>query len=40
MLRENVRVLVTEAVQERRRPLDVGEEQGDGPGRQIAHSPQ
>ena len=40
MLRENLRVIVTEAVQERRRPLDVGEEQGDCSGREIAHSPQ
>ena len=39
MFRENLRVLVTEVVQERRRALDVGEEEGDGSEREIAHSP-
>jgi len=40
MFRENLRVLVTEVVQERRRALNVGEEEGDGSGREIAHSPE
>jgi hypothetical protein len=38
MLREYVRVPVTEGVQVRRRSPDVREEESDGSGREIAHS--
>ena len=39
MFRQNLRVpAVAEALEERSRPLDVGEEEGDRPGRQAGHS--
>lgn len=40
MFRENLRVLVTEVVQERRRPFDVREEEGDGSGGEFTHPPE
>ena len=38
MLGEDVRVLVTELGKQPRRPLDVGEEEGDCSGRQVEHA--
>jgi hypothetical protein len=34
----NVRVTITQPLQEARRPLDVGEEEGERPGRQARHA--
>jgi hypothetical protein len=38
MVRQDVDVAVTELLEESRRALDVGEEQRDGSGRQLAHA--
>ena len=41
MVRERIRVrLRPELFQQPRRPLDVGKEEGDGPGRQLGHAGQ
>jgi hypothetical protein len=38
MLAEYFRVGIPELVQQLSRPLDVGEEKGDGPGGQLGHT--
>jgi hypothetical protein len=38
MLAKHIRVCITELAQQPRRPLDVREEEGDGPGGQLGHT--
>ena len=38
MLRQRIRVLFAELLEQARRARDIGEEEGDGPGRQLAHA--
>jgi hypothetical protein len=38
VLSQNTRILVTELVQQPRRPLDVGEQEGDGACGQLGHT--
>ncbi len=39
VLGERVGIVVTELVEQARRPLDIREEEGDGAARQVAHAP-
>ena len=40
MARQSLRIGIAELLQQPRRPLDVGEEEGDGAGRQLGHAGQ